>query len=342
MFIVEIGRIQNLKISSLSLSCFLLSDQMGNPEFRNIGERLTSCVKTALPQGTKTAFWLLKLTIPVSLAVFLLDFFGILAVIAGWVAPLFSLIGLSGQASIVLITSFFTNIYSVIAVMTTLGIGYREGTILAVMCLISHSLIVETAIQKRTGSTPWRMVASRLIASLIAAWALNLFLPGEMTTGSEPVISQNKELIPALTDWTKAMLVTTLKIVVLVNLLLILQKILNEFGLINWILKPFTPLLRIMGLPSKTGFLWMVAYTLGLSYGGAIMISESEEGKLSPEDADLLNHHIAISHSQLEDPLLFVAIGYNMGILILPRIALSIGTVWIRRFELWLRRKRSR
>lgn len=134
---------------------------MANMEIQTIRERLIRCVRTALPQGTKTAFWLLKLTIPVSFGVFLLDFFGILNVIADWVAPLFKLIGLSGQASVVLITSFFTNIYSVIAVMTTLGIGYREGTILAVMCLISHALIVETAIQKRTGSTPWRIVVIR-------------------------------------------------------------------------------------------------------------------------------------------------------------------------------------
>jgi hypothetical protein len=68
------------------------------------------------------------------------------------------------------------------------------------------------------------------------------------------------------------------------------------------------------------------------------MISETEEGKLSREDADLLNHHIAISHSQLEDPLLFVAIGFPLGILIWPRILLAIIYVWIRKFELWLRR----
>lgn len=306
-------------------------------EIRTIRERLIRCVRTALPQGTKTAFWLLKLTIPVSFGVFLLDFFGILNVIAGWVAPLFKLIGLSGQASVVLITSFFTNIYSVIAVMTTLGIGYREGTILAVMCLISHALIVETAIQKRTGSTPWRIVVIRLSASFIAAWGLNLILPAETATVAKNLIGETKSFSPALLKWITDMSITTVKIIILVNLLLILQKILNEFGLIQWILKPFTPLLRMMGLPANTGFLWMVAYTLGLSYGGAIMISESEEGKLSREDADLLNHHIAISHSQLEDPLLFVAIGYNMGILVLPRILLSIVYVWIRRFEIWVK-----
>lgn len=312
---------------------------MGLIESKSVSERLLFCVKSALPQGMKTALWLLKLTIPVSFAVFLLDHFGILNVIAGWVAPLLKLIGLSGQASIVLITSFFTNIYSAIAVMTTLGIGYREGTILAVMCLISHALIVETAIQKKTGSTAWRMVVTRLSASFIAAWLLNLFLPGKMDTDSVNIISETKELMPALIDWAKAMLVTTLKIVVLVNLLLILQKILNEFGLIKWILKPFTPLLRVMGLPVNTGFLWMVAYTLGLGYGGAIMINQSEEGKLSKADADLLNHHIAISHSQLEDTLLFVAMGYHFGILVFPRILLAIVSVWIRRLELWARLK---
>jgi len=115
-----------------------------------------------------------------------------------------------------------------------------------------------------------------------------------------------------------------LKIVVLINLLLIAQKILDEFGLIKWILKPFTPLLRVMGLPANTVFLWMFAYSLGLSYGGAIIISQTEEGKLNLEDADLLNHHIAISHSQLEEPLLFVAMDYHFGIFVLPRILLSI------------------
>lgn len=314
---------------------------MGNNNDLNIQERLLKSVKTALPQGMKTAIWLLKLTIPVSFAVFLLDFFGILNVIAGWVAPLFKLVGLSGQASIVLITSFFTNIYSVIAVMTTLGFGFREGTILAVMCLISHALIVETAIQKKTGSSPWRMVLIRLSASFIAAYLLNLILPAEAITNSENVVRSTGEFIPALTNWLSNMLVTTIKIVVLVNLLLILQKILNEFGLIKWILMPFVPLLKVMGLPSSTGFLWIVANTLGLGYGGAIMISETEEGKLSRDDADLLNHNIAISHSQLEDPLLFVAVGYHFGILIWPRILLAIIFVWIRRFEIWVKKSKD-
>jgi hypothetical protein len=281
----------------------------------------------------------LKITIPVSFAVFLLDYSGLLDTIAGWVAPLFKLAGLSGEASIVIITSIFTNIYSAIIVMTTLGTGYREGTILAVMCLISHALIIETAIQKKTGSKPWQMVLIRLSASILAAILLNQFLPGEMSENKSMMLRKSVEFIPALKEWSKAIAITTLKIVVLVNLLLILQKILNEFDLIKWILMPFAPLLRIMGLPANTGFLWMVAYTLGLSYGGAIMINQTEEGKLTKEEADLLNTHIAVSHSLLEDTLLFASMGYNLWILIFPRMLLSVVYVWARRLGIYLRRK---
>lgn len=301
-------------------------------------KRISKCVKLALPQGIKTALWLIKLTIPVSFAVFLIDFAGWLNVVAAWVAPLFKLIGLSGEASVVLITSIFTNIYSSIIVMTTLGTGYREGTILAVMCLISHGLIVETAIQKKTGSNPFRMVFTRLSGSLIAAILLNKFLPGETVEATGIAIRHFANFVPALTDWFKEIAMTSFKIVLLVNLLLILQKILDEFGLIRWILIPFRPLLRIMGLHSNTGFLWVIAYTLGLSYGGAFMINQSEEGKLTREEADLLNHHIALSHSQLEDTLLFAAMGYPILILVFPRILLAIVYVWLRRFELYLRR----
>lgn len=296
-----------------------------------VGQRLQNIVKASLPQGMKTALWLLKLTIPVSFLVFLLDFFGNLNLIAGWTAPFFSLIGLSGQASIILITSFFTNIYSVIAVMTTLGTGFREGTILAVMCLISHALIVETAIQKRTGSRAWQMVLVRLSASLIAGWALNLLLPGESASASQTLLSQQKMFLPTFLNWLSGISLTSLKILVLVNLLLILQKTLNEFGLIKWILKPFEPLLWLMGLPKETGFLWMVAYTLGLSYGGAIMINQARDGQLSRRNADLLNYHIALSHSQLEDTLLFVSMGYPVLILVFPRFILAIIYVWLRK-----------
>jgi hypothetical protein len=55
---------------------------------------------------------------------------------------------------------------------------------------------------------------------------------------------------------------------------------------------------------------------------------------MNREDADLLNHHVAVSHSQLEDPLLFLTLGYTLHWLIWPRILIAVMAVWIRRMEL--------
>jgi hypothetical protein len=64
------------------------------------------------------------------------------------------------------------------------------------------------------------------------------------------------------------------------------------------------------------------------------MIDESEKGKMNREDADLLNHHVSLSHSQLEDPLLFLTLGYAIHWLIWPRIIIAIAAVWLRKAEL--------
>jgi spore maturation protein SpmB len=307
------------------------------PVFNKTTTILKKVIRSAIPQGMKTAVWLLKLTVPVAFGVFLLDYFGVLEWIARHTGPLFSMFGLSGKASIILITSIFTNIYSVIAVMATLDMPVREGLILANMCLIAHALIVESGIQRKTGSSAWRMVAVRISASFVAAWVLNLIMPQfEGTIRAGAAISR-EGFIPDFLIWLKSIGITSLKIVVLVNLLLLLQKLLQELGILEWLVKPFHPLLLVMGLPRNTGFLWIVAYTLGLSYGGAVMISQSSEGKLSRSEADLLNHHIAVSHSQFEDTLLFAAMGFSIPWLMLPRYFLAIVCVWARKLEIKIR-----
>jgi spore maturation protein SpmB len=296
--------------------------------------RLKKCILTALPKGMKTAWWLIKITVPVSFGVLLLDFYGVLDVMARYTGPLFKLMGLPGVSAIVLITSVFTNVYSVVAVLTTLNLPVREGMIIATMCLVSHGFLIETAVLKKTGSSVIRMLALRLVSSFIIGFWLNLMIPGEPAINFISPNRSHGELSLVLMNWLRTITATTLKIIILVNLLLILQKIMEEFGLIKWLEKPLSPMLKLMGLPKKTTFSWIVANAIGLAYGSAIMINLVEEGKMNKQEADLLNHHIAISHSQLEDPLLFLTLGYTIHWLIWPRVIIAIIAVWLRRAEL--------
>ncbi len=91
-------------------------------------------------------------------------------------------------------------------------------------------------------------------------------------------------------------------------------------------------MLKAMGLPPSTSFLWIVANSLGLAYGSAVMLEEVNQGRITKKDADLLNYHIAISHSNLEDLLLFAAIGVSILWMLIPRLIIAIVVVWGRRF----------
>ncbi len=295
-----------------------------------INQRLYSCIRSAVPAALKSAKFLLSIMIPVSLGVTLLKYTGILEHIAGWMNPMFSLIGLPGDAAFVFITSMALNIYSAIAVISTLPFSERELTILALMCLISHNYFVETAIQKKTGSSAVKITLVRFVYSFIGAYSLNLLMPagsGNIITASSGY--EEMTLTGILSSWFYNSLFLIVQILIIVTLLLILQKILDEFGFIDKLAVILRPALRIMGLPDSVAFLWIVANTLGLAYGSAIMIEQSESGKLNREDADLLNHHIGISHSLLEDTLLFVAIGVPALWIIFPRVILATIEVWL-------------
>jgi len=288
----------------------------------------------------KTAWWLIKITVPVSFGVMLLGYFGVLDLMAEYTGPVFKLAGLPGVSAIVLITSIFTNIYSVVAVLSLLQLPMREGIILATMCLVSHGFLIETAVMKRTGSSILRILTLRLAGSFIIGWMLNLIMPGQISTVTTTHSQQQADFAVVFLHWLSSISQTTLKILVLVNVLLIFQRILDEFGWMSAIEKPLSPFMKLMGLPGSTTLSWVVANLIGLSYGSAIMIDESEKGKMSHKDADLLNHHIALSHSQLEDPLLFLTLGYAIHWLMWPRLILAILAVWLRKAEIRIKAAR--
>ena len=297
-------------------------------------QRLKRCFTSALPKGLKTAWWLIKITVPVSFGVMLLGYFGILDLMANYTGPVFSHLGLPGVSAIVLITSIFTNIYSVVAVLSMLHLPVREGIILGSMCLVSHGFPIETAVMKRTGSSAIRMLLLRLTGSFVIGWMLNLMMPGSISMEKLAVAKQHEEFLAVFMHWLRSISTTTLKILILVNILLVFQRILDEFGWIGAIEKPLSPLMKLFGLPRSTTLSWVVANLIGLAYGSAIMIDESEKGKMNRQDADLLNHHVSLSHSQLEDPLLFLTLGYAIHWLIWPRLIIAIAAVWLRRAEL--------
>ena len=304
-----------------------------------IGQRVVNTIQSAVPSALRTAWWMIRLTVLISFGVEVLRYLGVVAWTSDALSPVFEWVGLPGEASLAYITGYFGNIYSAIAVIASLQLDVRSLTILAVMALCSHNMLIETAVQKKTGSSFWRMMVMRTLSAVILGFVLNLLMPASLADtriGSGTPV-HDLTILEQFRMWALNTGYLVVRMLLIIVSLSVVQRLLSEFGVIRWLSKLLRPLLYVFGLPGKTSFLWIVANFLGLAYGAAVMIEETEQGKISRRDADLLNHHIGVSHSNLEDLLLFFAIGGLFWWMLLPRLCWAIVLVWERRLEWWLR-----
>ncbi|WP_010257503.1 nucleoside recognition domain-containing protein [Treponema primitia] len=305
--------------------------------------------RKALKPAFTTARFLLCIMIPVSFAVLILDCSGVLYYIGRFLGPMMHYLGLPGEAALALISSIFVNIYSALAVIGTLDLTGRELTILATMCFLAHNFFVECAVMKKTGSSMVKMVFLRLFSAILAGWVLHFILPAEL---GRPVhgaaateaglvgthgIGLNLARLPAvLKVWLIETLINILRIFLIILGIMFIQKLLDEFGVMRLLGRVMAPLMNVFGLPEHTGYLWMVVTLVGLAYGSAILIEEVEIGAVSKTDADLFNHYAGLSHSHLEDTLLFMSIGVPFFWAAIPRFVLGTLAVWLERLRRYL------
>lgn len=293
----------------------------------------------AVKKSGYTTLWLLKIILPISLAVRFLDYFGALTYLAKFLDPVFVYMGLPGSTAIVFITSIFLPLYAPLAIITSMPLTLRELTILALMCQISHNLPVESAIQAKTGTSFWSMSILRIAMSIIIGVVLNLILPQNMgmPVFSHVGVKAMNSVADVLLAWLKSSMSIAMLITFIVFMLNLLYNILEAYKLIPKLSRGIAPILKFFGLPESTGFLWLIGYIVGLAYGGALMMDQMREGKVTRTDASLLNYHLAVSHSVLEDNLLFVALGVSIWWILGVRFVAAWLVVWIRRVIMKLR-----
>ncbi len=300
---------------------------------RHILTLLKDQVKRAVPSAFKTIVWLLIIMVPISFGVSLLDYLGVTRWLAKFLSPLFGFLGLPGESGLAFLAGALLNVYSGIAVMSAMELTLGQVTVLAFMVLTAHNLPVETAVQKKTGSRGIVILLLRIGTAFLGGFIISVLLPMEAgpLLFTESSSAESKLFSEYILNWVGNILQLSLKIVLLVTGLTILQNVIEGFGINKMVSKLFAPLKRIFGLNPRVSFLWLTANTLGLAYGAAVLIHNSKEGKTDPVDADLLNHHIGISHSLLEDTLLFAALGVGVFWLTVPRLLFAAAAVWIKR-----------
>ena len=288
--------------------------------------RIKEGLQSGLRKGLSGFLWIMKILIPVSLFTALLAWTGWLGRLDFLLQPLMSILSLPAIATLPLLIGMLTNIYAGIAAMSVLPFSQDQMTLMAIFLLIAHNMIQEGVIQAKSGIHPLKATVFRLVAAALTVIAVAPFLNVTMTASEKAGASleTTASLIEALQEWGLTTFSLSVKIFVIIMFILTLLEILKTLDLISPMVRALRPLLKIMGLDQKVGFLWLTAVIFGVAYGGAVIVEEVKAGYLTKEELEELHLSIGINHSLVEDPSLFLSLGLSPFWLWVPRVIVAI------------------
>ena len=294
-------------------------------------EKIFDCLKQAVPASWKSTRWLLKLMIPISLAVTLMQHFGILAWIATWINPMFVHFGLPGESAVAFISGAAAGTYAGLAVMMSIPLTMKQASILALMIALCHALPMECAVNKKTGSSFWNMAVIRIVMALLCAFTLNLLLPEIAGKYIYLGAEADSSLAEVTTTWVLSQVKMSLMVMLIIFTLMVVQRMLEAYRLLDSLSRLLSPLMLFFGLPRHASYMWLVGNVLGISYGSAVMLELEEKGLVTKDEANDVNYHLIMNHSMLEDTIVFAATGISAILLITTRVSFALLLVWGRK-----------
>ena len=132
--------------------------------------------KRGFKNGVNTLIDLSKILVPVYIAVQVLSASGLLNIIAEMFKPAMSLLGLPGEASLVIILGYFLGTYAALGAIAAIELTAAQITTIAIMLSISHNLITESAVVKKLGVSAAASIAVRVFFSILMGFLYHRIL----------------------------------------------------------------------------------------------------------------------------------------------------------------------
>ena len=286
-------------------------------------------LKNILKESSLTTFELLKIMIPISIIVKILSELGLIKIIGNALAPVMNLIGLPGDFGLVWATAMATNIYGGLIVFFSLSTDnsftVAQVTVLGVIILVAHNLPVEARITQKAGVRLWFMLSLRIFGAFVLGWLIHFFFTlfqlyqNKNTTLWTPGFQD-----PSIFYWILGECKNYFMIFLVILCLLTLMHILKKSGVIDRLNILLEPLLKLLGMSKNAAPITIIGMTLGLAYGGGLIIREAKSKLLTKKDTFFSLSLMGLSHSLIEDTLLMVAIGASLVGILLVRIIFTI------------------
>jgi spore maturation protein SpmB len=290
--------------------------------------------KELFKDTVSTAIVMFRIMIPVSIVVKALQMSGLIVYIGIALAPLMRFVGLPGEMGLVWGTGMITNLFggtlAYLNIAPSLHLTTAQTTIICLMMLVAHTFPIELQVVRKAGVKFITMFIHRFGFAFLMGVILNLIYNGFGFLQQPTVVAWKKDIITdtSLQAWALGELKNYGMIFLIIFSLIFLIKLMKVTGLIDIITKGLSPLLRMMGIGAEVTTIAIIGITLGVVYGGALIINESKSTKISKRDIFYCLALMGLCHSLIEDTILMIAIGGHYSGILIARLIFSFLIIW--------------
>ncbi len=295
-------------------------------------------MKDWIIEGNKEAFslaiWLIKVTVPVLILVKILTEMGFLQVLANTLEPTMASVGLPGEMAFVIAAAMLVEVHAGLVLFATIApsmdLSVAQVTVAGAMMLVAHALPLEGRIAQLAGIRLPFILFIRISTMYLVGWLLYQYYQTfdllQIQHEFLWIPEQNNE---NLTDWVFTQLKNLSAIIASLYVLIFCLKLLKLMGIEKLLIKILSPLLRIFGVNDKAVALTIVGFTLGLTYGGGLMIKEANSGHVSPKEMLIVITLLSLAHSLIEDTIILLIIGADISGILMGRMIIALTIVFL-------------
>jgi spore maturation protein SpmB len=284
-----------------------------------------------------TAWRVLKLIIPVTFIVKIIDLLGFIQIIAQFLAPVFELIGLPPSFGLVWTTTATANIYSGMYVFLnyTQQQTYTTAqvTVLSTMMLLAHSLLIELQVSRRVGVRRRFMLPLRVGAAFLAGYLLNLIfstfhLLQQPNQSILPQGAHSQQFVWYV--WLLEQLKNYSLIVLVIFGIMLMMKLLKLLGVIHFLQEKLAPAVATLGMGRHIIPMTIIGLLLGLVFGAALIINEKDQNpNIHKREFVYAMVLLGLCHAVVEDTLLVMGLGANIWGVLVYRSVFSFAFSYI-------------